>query len=205
MTCAKTYPSFFYLKRVLMAGLMLAGTTMLHASDDLIENGTFEHGKSNWRIYIPDGNDGVGAQFDITQEAQDGVVSSVACLKSTETARFCISQKKTPTLEPGRYRLQARVRAGDDFEPKKWTPGFVVRLTQKFKDGRKPVHVFVNWKGQKSTSIKFPGQDPLPTSWTTIEVVLGVDDTTRDVSLDFFIWEGKGSVYLDDVSLVRLD
>lgn len=182
----------------------LASAPRAEAATNLIANGDFEQAGAPWSIFVPgnskDANCSFATEASAAREGQTG-----ARMHAEHFARFCISPKPI-AVQPGKYEVTAWIRAEDDFSPMRKLPGFVLRANCLKPGEREPIETIgINWKGETSVDLKFPNNDPVPVGWTQIKAIITVPAEAHRMKLDFFYWQAKGTLLVDDVALTRLN
>ncbi len=207
-----------FLALTLLAFSLVCGCSNVHADSNLILNPGFEEGAGSWGIFVPAESQDKECQFLISKDSPHSG-SACAELKSGSFARFSIGPKSVLSgpIAPGdRFHLTYWIRAAKDAHAK-GTPGFIVRIFLADSQGQTAPGnqaFFVGLNGQSNTQSPQAGvnlamfPDPLPTEWTKVEAVIEVPADFQGGRLgrpEFFAQYTMGSIFLDDVSLERLE
>ena len=135
-----------------------------------------------------------------------------ALMQSDAFSRFGIGPKNAVPVAAGdRFRFGAWVKAGSDFQIQPNSPGVVVRLnltsgTPAVGTGFFFVHLnnaVVRTGPADSTPLQIPAT--LPKEWTHIEAVVKVPPGVDSVQPWLFFWKAKGSLYVADISVEKVD
>lgn len=179
------------------------------AAETLVANPGFEQGDKDWRLYMAKESEDKGVKI----EANTTVFhSGQSCLRlfSVKDARYSAGPRVSiSNVKAGdRFRVSVWVRAGDDFVQNKSTPGFYVRLTQFAKPGKETIgahyHFGLGKKVLLNASASPLGTSHIPDTWQEVGGVVEVSEGTTRIGLNIFVERGSGSLYVDDVSLVRV-
>lgn len=195
-------------KLVILTACMSASLS----AQNLIRNGDFEKGTSNWSLFAPaDAKEHKSGLAVSSQGAHAG--TNCAVLSSAGPARYgMVNYVAGHRFAPGqRFRVTAWVKAGEDFEPVAGTPGFLIRVTmfasasgwESATDG-----MFYLGAGDKTVRGKETGgfnNQAIPTEWTKVEGVFEASPDTAKMNVSVFVWKGSGSFYVDDVTLELLE
>jgi hypothetical protein len=201
------------LKRSLLIACLGAASALsgVHAQN-LLTNGDFENGAKGWNLFAPPAAEGSECKFEaVSDTPHDG--GQCGRLSSVGEARYAITSSPrglAPT--PGdRYRLTAWVRAGQDFTPRANTPGFVIRVTLFGDPGYQAdvpgghVYLGVDNRAFRGVDVSPLNNEPIPKEWTKLECVFAIPEGTASLNVAVFVWQGSGSVFVDDVSLENVD
>jgi hypothetical protein len=190
----------------------------VQADTNLIRNPGFEEESASWGMFVPQESENKGCEFLISQDSPHSG-SACAEMKSGNFARFSIGQKgvQGDPIRPGdRCRLTFWIRAAQGAQTK-GNPAFIVRiflLDEQKQQLPGNLALFVGLNGH--TTVQSPEtkldfsmfHDPLPTKWTKVESVFEIPASTGATRLnspEFFALYTMGSVFLDDVSLERVE
>jgi hypothetical protein len=180
--------------------LALACTLSLPA-ENILDNPGLDLGASRWDFFVPDASKEHGNTFTISpSEGMDG--GAAAKLTSTVFSRHGIAQKNIPVTGWTRYRVSFWFKADKDVEYKN---GPIVRLNFRSSGNDGDTDFYVGLGGSVAfdyKQIKRPNW--LPTSWEKVEAVVESPMNAKALSLCFFSWGIKGSVYFDDLSVEAL-
>ena len=174
------------------------------AGDNLVPNGDFESGTTGWGLFVPAESQGKNCQFTIVQENPHGG-TSCAKLQSDDFARYAVGVKPFPVTTGGHYRVTAWVRGDPRTQVNKGAAGFVLRLTLHYTIGAGANNFNIVLGNKVNLGHSPPKSGPLPTTWTKTEVVVEIPPDVDTAGCDVFVHYAKGAVYLDDVSVVKVD
>ncbi|WP_309398369.1 carbohydrate binding domain-containing protein [Cerasicoccus maritimus] len=178
------------------------------AAENLLYNGDFEDSETNWSLFAPGDASTVGCSWSVTTEDPHSGTCA-AEMQSPEAVRYgIVNYVKDHVFTPGqRYRVTAWVKAGDDFQPKFDSPGFLLRVTMFATErGWENATNGIIYLGVDDAVVRggdvsvFEGQT-MPTKWTKLEAVFEASPDTAKMNVSLFVWKGSGSFYVDDVSL----
>jgi hypothetical protein len=193
---------------LLVATLCLAGPL---SAQNLVKNGTFEKGTSNWSLFAPGDAKANNAALGVSAEGAHGGTNA-AVLTATGPARYgMVTYINGHRFAPGqKYRLTAWVRGGADFQPVADTPGFLIRVTMySSASGWDTATDGMLYLGAADKAVR--GKDTsafnnqvVPTEWTKLETEFVASPDTAKMNISIFVWKGSGAFYVDDVSLELL-
>jgi len=186
-----------------MAGLALM-LISARADDNLIPNGDFESGATGWGLFIPAESQAKGCQFTVVQDNPHAGMSC-AKLQSNDFARYALGSHPFPVTAGDHYRVTAWVRADPQTQVSKGQGGFVLRLTLHRSSGVGANNFNLVLGDKISLSNNPPPSAPLPTTWTEVEAVVEIPANVDSLGCDVFVHYAKGPVYLDDISIVKVD
>jgi hypothetical protein len=177
---------------------------------NLISNSSFEEDTVGWSLFVPPDSYSKGCTMNVnTKPGLAHLGEGVLTLNAPSIARVAVVTQASVEVTPGeRYRLTAWIKAADDFKPQAGTPGFYGRatlLTAKGKDVSGG-HYYFDLAGR--TTRNYSGDLPdgyVPTTWTKLEVSFEIPPETERMQPNFFISNGSGTLYIDDVSLELID
>ena len=176
---------------------------------NILNNPGFETGtEEGWVAWIPSDSKPENCHHAISNENPH---SGTACLKLTadDFSRFCVGPKQTMTVQGGeRYRIGFWIRGNAVTAPN--ATGFAARLSVS------PVVPGLNGKGMDLVYIGFDGvrmhsvsapvtATTIPTQWTHVSGVIEIPAGADKMTLGLFVIQAKGDVYLDDVSVEKVD
>ena len=137
-----------------------------------------------------------------------------ALMQADDFARFSLCPRVTyPVVAGDLYRVGVWVKAGADFQMEPGSPGVLIRLNGTSGTPSMPGTTSFTFIYLDSTvsQAEPPNSSPLPvrviapTEWTHIEAVVKVPDGVDHLSPTLFFWKAKGSLYVDDFSLQKVD
>lgn len=179
------------------------------AAENLVANPGFEQGDKDWRLYMAKESEDKEAKIETDTTVFHSGQSSLR-LFSVKDARYSAGPRVSiSNVNAGdRFRVSVWVRAGDDFVQNKKTPGFYVRLTQFVDPGEDPIGVHYHFGlGNKVLLSASPaplGTNRIPDTWQEVGGVVEVTKGAARIGLNIFVERGSGTVYIDDVSLVKV-
>jgi len=181
----------------LMACLMITRPTLAQDAPELVSNGGFENGGTDWSIYVPEDSAEKHCTFTVVKDQPH---SGAACaqLNSSEIARFCVGHKPVVVTPGQHYRVWAWFRAGPQTPFAKKTPGFSIRLNLT------GAHLQINAEGVITPGNPVALKNPMPTQWTQVAVVIEIPPGTTAMGVDLFSYAG-GPLFIDDFSIVKVD
>jgi hypothetical protein len=170
---------------------------------NLVANGGFEDGKNGWSLFIPTEAKTAAPAFNIaTSDARSG--QNAARLHTAGYARYGLNGKWLPVKPGQRYRVTAWFKGDSDARAQPGTAGFVVRVT--LRNGKSDTpggHYFLLADGRKSRGgTPPPVEIPFPKKWTSLTSSIEIPGKTDGLILCLFCWLAKGSITIDDVSIV---
>lgn len=203
-------------KHLLALSIASFGSLFFFSSEahtqNLLANGDFENGTKGWSLFAPAEAKQAGCTFDVTGDGpHDG--GQAAKLTSEATARYAIVNypKGISCVGGDRYRVSAWVKAGDDFQAKSGTPGFLMRVSLftnagTFADSAAG-HFYLALGGHTAMGSGLGGSsyEEVPKTWTKVEGVFEMPSDAASMNVSLFIQSGSGSIYFDDVSLESVD
>jgi hypothetical protein len=204
------------MQRRFIPALLLAALGWWHAScraDDstnLISNGSFENGTTEFGSFIPAESQGDNCRFTTTAEAAHSG-SLGALLQSDNFSRYGIAASASTGIVSGqRYRIGIWVKPGPDFQVKPGTPGFLIRVNLNQGATVSPGgHIFIFPDGSVSRGSQTPAYpaktSPLPADWSHVEAVIEAPADADSMNPSFFSWLAKGSLYADDFTAEKVD
>lgn len=181
----------------LMAWLLIVQPTFAQDKHELLSNGGFEDGATDWSIYVPEDSAEKHCTFTVVQD-QPHSRAACAQLNSSDITRFCVGHKPI-TVTPGEhYRISAWFRAGAQTQFAKKTPGFSIRLNLT------GVRLQINAEGVITPANPILLKNPMPTQWTEVAVVIQVPAGSTSLGMDLFSYAG-GPLFIDDVSVEKVE
>ncbi len=169
----------------------------------LVENGGFEQGSTGWSLFVPAESKEKNCRFSISSDAPH---SGGHCMKmeADNYARFAVGLGNFSAQPGERYRVSAWVRGNAESQP--GTAGFVIRLTLR-KDGKDAQggHLFIGMDGRVTRNEAPESAPAFPAQWTKVEAVVEIPGGVDAFGPGLFFWSAKGSVYLDDIAVVKVD
>ncbi len=174
-------------------------------SENLLTNGDFENGARGWSLYDPVKSSAANCQFQVIADNPHEGGGSLE-LSSASSSRYAVLQYlKSANFAPGqKYRLSAWVRAGDDFEVKAGTPGFLLRVSMFGPNFSNSGMYFLGFSGMGGDSPAALSGQEVPKAWTKIEGVFEMAANVEKVNVCLLVDSGVGHIYVDDVSIERV-
>ena len=161
-------------------------------SPEMISNGGFEGGKTNWGFWIPTDQKEKGCQWNVVADgARSGQNCAVA--ESTAAAQYAITSQRVSIKDGGRYHLIAWVRGDAAVQVRSSTPGAMVRVTF--------------WSADKKTrigkSVDVPAAQIKPgaSEWNKIEATFEAPAAAGALSLSLYAQGTTGKLFWDDISV----
>jgi sialate O-acetylesterase len=207
-----------FIRPGLAALAMMCSLPVLQAAQNIISNPGLEQGAGTWKVFVPDESKDKGCAFSISSVSPHSG-DHCAELKSAEFARFSVGHMmyNGPSPRPGeRYRLSFWVRADTDTVAR-GSPAFVVRMLL-FNETGGPLPdapaLFFGLNGRSALQFQAKGVDlsslggDLPSVWTQVVCDFEVPANLsigKVLSPEFSAYYTRGSIYLDDVSLERIE
>ncbi len=183
---------------------------------NLIANPGFENTPSapaTFVLFIAPDSQGDKCRFTISTDTFHSGKQS-ALMQADDFARFCLGPNVTyPVVAGDSYRVGAWVKAGADFQMEPGSPGVAIRLNQTSSSaavGAATDFTFIYLNNTVSQAgppdySPLPGSPSAPTQWTHIEAVVKVPAGDDLLVPTLFFWKAKGSLYVDDFSLQKVD
>ncbi len=174
-------------------------------AENLLTNGDFESGTKGWSLYDPVKSSAADCQFQVVADSpHEG--SGTMELSSASPSRYAVLQYlKGANFAPGqKYRVSAWVRAGEDFEAKAGTPGFVLRVSMFGPNFSNSGMYFLGFGGMGGDSPAVLAGQEVPKTWTKIEGVFEMAANVEKVNVCLLVDSGTGHVYVDDVAIERV-
>lgn len=183
-----------------LAALALLVSTPLPAGN-LLENPGFEQNASRWDFFIPESSRDHDNEFMVVPA--EGVGGSAAAkLTSTVVSRCGLAQKNIPVTGWTRYRVTFWFKAAKGVEYKH---GPIVRLNFRSSGEESDTDFYVGLGGHTASDYKeVKRPNWLPTTWEKVEAVVESPVNAKALSLCFFSWGMKGSVYFDDLAVEKV-
>lgn len=180
----------------------------LHAGENIAINPGLESGTEGWRVFMAKESEGKGAGISADSTVYHSGKYSLRMFSPVD-ARYSVAPGlKLGTVSAGdRFRVSLWVRAGDDFVQKPGTPGFHIRGTL-FESPGKDVdggHYHFGFKGRalRGEPLALLGADPVPKEWTEVSAVFAVPEGARRMNFNIFVERASGSLYVDDLVVVK--
>lgn len=191
-----------------LIGSFLLTSLTLSAADNLLQNGDFEEGESQWSTFIPDDAQNAGCSWSVSTDAphEGSQAGQISCMSD---ARFALVNfvKGYEFVEGKKYKVTAWVKAGADFQPLADTPGYIMRVSMFGAEGASlggDGGLFYLGSGNKAVrgpDTKAFNDQELPKEWTKLEGVFEASPGIARLNVCLFIWKGTGSFFIDDVTL----
>jgi hypothetical protein len=196
--------------------VFLLSPFVLRADDgaNLITNPGFEdtpYAPATFSLFIAPDSQSDNCRFTISTDTFHSGKHS-ALMQADDFARFCLGPNKGYAVAAGDvYRVGVWIKAGADFQMGTGSPGVVIRLNQTTgTPTTATVFTFIYLNSTVSQAGP-PDFSPLPvtatapTEWTHIEAVVKVPASVDHLVPTLFFWKAKGSLYVDDFSLQKVD
>jgi hypothetical protein len=171
----------------------------------LVSNGSFEEGLANWSPFVPAESHDKNCRFTISQDSPH-TGTSCGLMQADGFARFGLGAPAFP-IQPGeRYRISVWVRGGTDLQFQPGTAGILIRLTLAQNNKESPGgNLFLALNGELTR--EGPSTDParIPTPWTQMEAVVEAPADADSMGPVLFFWYAKGSLYIDDFTIEKVD
>ncbi|GAT33594.1 peptidoglycan/xylan/chitin deacetylase, PgdA/CDA1 family [Terrimicrobium sacchariphilum] len=175
-------------------------------SENLLANGDFESGSRGWSLYDPEKSSSAGCQFQVVADnPHEG--SGTMELSSAANSRYAVLQylKGANFIEGQKYRVSAWVRAGEDFVAASGTPGFLLRVSMFGPNFSNSGMYFLGFNGMGGDSPSVLAGQEVPRTWTKVEGVFEMAAGVEKVNVCLLVDRGVGHVYVDDVSIERVE
>jgi len=199
-------PVMKYLKLAVFVVLGCFASRAVEAEDLLISNGGFENGVAGWATFVPAESKDKGCVFDAVSDAPHSG-KSCARLQSTDFARFGVGSGQWIPVQAGEhYHVAAWVRADPAAVVHAKAPGFVIRLN--LRQGSADAaggHLFIALGNLVSRDTPVASNADLPKEWTKVEAVVEIPPGVDSVGTSFFSWWVKGTLFVDDFSIEKVD
>ncbi|MGB8356023.1 MAG: carbohydrate binding domain-containing protein [Chthoniobacteraceae bacterium] len=197
------------MKYLRLAFFVVLGCFAAHvfaAADLLVSNGEFENGIAGWTVFVPAESKDKGCVFDTVNDAPHSG-KSCARLQSTDFARFGVGAGQGIPVQPGEhYRVTAWVRADPAAELHAKAPGFVIRLNLRLGSADAAGgHLFISQGNLVSRDTPAESKTDLPKEWTKVEAVVEIPPGVDTMYPSFFSWWVKGTLFVDDFSIEKVD
>jgi len=135
-----------------------------------------------------------------------------AMLQADDFARFSLGPNKAfPVVAGDVYRVGVWVKAGADFQMQEGSPGLVMRMNETISSSPTAAgftFIYLNntvAEAAPPTYSPDPVTSTVPTDWTHIEGVVKIPAGVDQLVPTLFYWKAKGSLYVDDFSLQKVD
>jgi hypothetical protein len=171
----------------------------------VIPNGSFEDGLANWSPFIPGDSQDKNCRFTISQDSPH-YGASCGLMQADNFARFGLAPANIPIQPGGRYRIGVWLRGGPDLQLQSGTAGILIRLSfyqKKRNSSAGPLFLALN----NELTREGPDTDPspIPKQWTRVEAVVDAPADADNVGPVLFFWYAKGSLYVDDFTIEKVD
>jgi hypothetical protein len=179
-------------------GALAVGLSAWLPAGNLLDNPGFERDASRWDFFVPESAKDHGNTFVVVPaEGVDG--GAVARLTSPVSSRCGLAQKNIPVTGWTRYRVTFWFKAERGVEYKN---GPIVRLNFRSSGEESDTNDCVGLGGHTGSDYKeVKRPDWLPLAWEKVEAVVESPVDAKTLSLCFFSWGIKGSVYFDNLSV----
>ncbi len=204
-------------KCLYLGGLVLALLSVLSfqsRADDapnLVPNSGFEDGDSGFGIFPAADSKAMNCRFSIdTQTFHTG--KQAALVQADDFARVSIGPNvPIPVMSGERYRIGVWVKPGSDFQMQPGSPGLVMRLNLSQNNAPSPsglIFIYLNdtvFPINTSPNAPLAITAPLSADWTHIEAVVEIPASVDSIQPVLYFWKAKGSLYVDDFTLQKVD
>lgn len=181
--------------------IVLAASAASLFAENILENPCFDQGPSRWILFIPDTSKDHGNTFTVSPTAGEGG-GPAAMLSSPVMSRCGIAQKNIPIQGWTRYRVTYWFKADKDVQYK---VGPMLRLNFRASDHEGDTDYYVGLGGKLYLDSKeFKRPNWLPETWEKVEAIVESPINAKHLSLCFFSWSVKGTVYFDNLSIEPL-
>jgi cephalosporin-C deacetylase len=181
---------------------------------NLISNPGFENAPdapATYSVFTAPDSQAANCRFTISTDSFHSGKQS-ALLQADDFARFSLCPIVTyPVVAGELYRVGVWVKAGADFQMEPGSPGVVIRVNQTASSTPGPAGFTFIYLDNTVSQAEPPDYSPLPasvpapTQWTRIETVVKVPAGVDHLVPTLFYWKAKGSLYVDDFSLQKVD
>lgn len=190
---------------VAIAGL----SSFASAGENLVKNPGFESGPNDWKPYMSKDAEAKGAAISGDATVAHSGKASLRMFCPVDERYSAGPSLSLGNIKPGeRYKVSAWVRAGDDFVQKPGVPGFHIRATLFAEPGKDApgghYHFGPDGRALRNAGMHLLAGKTLPNVWTEIGGVFEIPEGATRLTLNLFVERGSGSVFIDDVSLVKV-
>lgn len=193
--------------RLALSFLLTCTGIQASAGQELVANGGFENGTTDWNLFVPGESQEKNCRFDVVSDSPHSG-ANCARFQSEDFARFSIGAGKGFPVQAGeRYRVSAWVHTDTAAHLRSKAPGFVIRLN--LRQGNKDAaggHLYI-----ETGNVVAHGDAPpestsdLPKTWTKVEAVVEIPAGVDTVFPSVFSWWVKGTLFVDDFSIQKVD
>lgn len=174
-------------------------------SENLLANGDFESGARGWSLYDTVKSSAAACQFQVVADSPHGGSGAMELSSASPSRYAALQYLKSANFAPGqKYRVSAWVRAGEDFEAKAGTPGFLLRVSMFGPNFSNSGMYFLGFNGMGGDSAAVLAGQEVPKTWTKIEGVFEMAANVEKVNVCLLVDSATGHVYVDDVSIERV-
>ena len=181
---------------------------------NLIANPGFENAPdapATFSLFIAPDSQGDNCRFTISSDTFHSGKQS-ALMQADDFARFSLGPNVTyPVTAGDTYRIGVWVKAGANFQTQEGSPGLVIRVNETASSSPASAgFTFVYLNGTLSQAgppdySPQPVSAALPTEWTHLEAVVKMPAGIDHLVPTLFFWKAKGSLYVDDFTLQKVD
>ena len=181
---------------------------------NLIRNPGFEDptdAPASFSLFIPSDSQKDNCRYTISTDTFHSG-KQAALMQADDFTRFSLGPNGTyPVVAGDTYRLGVWLKAGGDFQMESGSPGVVIRVNQTTGTPPKPAGFTFIYLNNTISQAGPPDYSPLPvsatlpTEWTHIEVIVKVPAGVDRMVPGLFLWKAKGSLYVDDFTLQKVD
>lgn len=168
----------------------------------------FETADPGWILFVPPESKPLGGSLHYSSAAAHSGARG-AELAAEQPARVGLRPPggPIPVVAGERYRLCVWVKGAADFAPEPGTPGVIVRATLFRRPGVDLAagHAYVGFKGVARARCDALGESGTLPSWTPLEAVIEIPPEATALIPFVFLWRARGSLYVDDFTLERVD
>jgi hypothetical protein len=190
----------------------------LRADDgaNLIHNPGFEDppgASAAYSLFIPPDSTSANCRFTIVASDTFHAGKQAALMQTDDFARFALGPQATyPVVAGDLYRIGVWVKAGADFQVQPDSPGVALRLnftaTAPAPAATNFTFVYLNKTVSQAGPPDFGPLSVNPpdlSQWTHLEAVVKVPAGVDSLRPELFFWKAKGSLYVDDFNLQKVD
>jgi len=173
---------------------------------DLVPDGGFENGAAGWSLYVPPESQDKNCRFDVVSDSPHAGVNC-ARFQADDFARFGVSPAGTFPVQSGeKYRVSAWVRLDPAGHVRAKAPGFAIRLNL-LQGGHDAAggHLLIEPGNLVARNLAADAVIDLPKKWTQVEAVVQIPPGVDTVGPSLFAWWIKGALFVDDLSIVKVD
>lgn len=181
--------------------IVLAGSAVSLFAENILDNPRFDQGQSRWVLFIPETSKEHGNTFSVAPTAGDDG-GPAAMITSPVMSRCGIAQKNIPIKGWTRYRVTYWFKAEKGVQYK---VGPMLRLNFRASESEGDTDYYVGLGGKVFLDSKeFQRPNWLPEAWEKVEAIIESPINAKHLSLCFFSWNVKGTVYFDSLSIEAL-